>query len=316
MIGDHLAVGVDIGGTKIALALVDRSGAVLAEQQFPTRPEDVPAALDRIARGVEALRAQAPAPVAGVGIGCPGHVDPETGIVHYAVNLGWVDVPLGEGVRQRLGGDLPVWVQKDTNAAALGELTFGAARGCRDVVYLAIGTGLGGAAIVNGRLASGLNAYAMEVGHLVLIPNGRLCNCGLRGCAEIYVSGVGLLAGVREHAADHPDSPLAQQGDTLSTHDILAAWERGDPLAGAVMEQAAITLGTVMSTCASLLNPERFILGGGLGHAAARFWIERGGEVFRAQVLPAAREGVTIVESTVPSSAVGASALVWHAQSV
>ena len=315
MTGDHLAVGVDIGGTKIALALVDRSGAVLAEQRLPTRPEDVPAALDQIARGVEALRAQAPAPVVGVGIGCPGHVDPETGIVHYAVNLGWVDVPLGEGVRQRLGGDLPVWVQKDTNAAALGELTFGAARGCRDVIYLAIGTGLGGAAIVNGRLASGLNAYAMEVGHLVLNPQGRLCNCGLRGCAEIYVSGVGLHAGRLELAPEYPDSPLAEQFVVFSTHDILAAWENGDPLAVAVMEQAAVTLGTVMSTCASLLNPERFILGGGLGHAAARFWIERGGEVFRAQVLPAAREGVTIVESTVPSSAVGASALVWHTQS-
>lgn len=313
MTDEQLAIGVDIGGTKIALALVARSGAVLAERRLPTNPAaGASAALDQIARGIDTLRAEAPGLVAGVGIGCPGHVDPATGVVHYAVNLGWTDVPLRDGVQERLDCALPVWVQKDTNAAALGELTFGAARGCHDVIYLAIGTGLGGAAIVNGRLASGLNAYAMEVGHLVLHPQGRLCNCGLRGCAEIYVSGVGLLAGVREWAPKYPASSLAQRIEEIGTRDIVVAFETGDPLAARVMDEAAVTLGTVMSTCASLLNPERFILGGGLGHAAARYWIERGGEVFRAQVLPAAREGVTIMESTVPSSAVGASALVWH----
>lgn len=314
MRGDPLAIGVDIGGTKIALALVARSGAVLAERRLPTRPDEgVAAALDVIALGIESLRSEAPGTVVGVGIGCPGHVDPATGMVHYAVNLGWEDVSLRDGVQARLGDALPVWAHKDTNAAALGELFFGAARGCRDVIYLAIGTGLGGAAIVGGRLATGLNAYAMEVGHLVLVPHGRACRCGLRGCAEIYVSGVGLLAGVREWAPSYPESPLARRIDAISTHDIVAAFMAGDPLAAAVMDEAARTLGTVMSTCASLLNPERFILGGGLGHASASFWIERGGEVFRAQVLPAAREGVSIVESTVPSSAVGASALVWHA---
>lgn len=313
--GDPLAIGVDIGGTKIALALVARSGAVLAERRLPTRPEaGAAAALDVIARGIESLRSEAQGTVVGVGIGCPGHVDPATGMVHYAVNLGWEDIPLRDGVRARLGDALPVWAHKDTNAAALGELIFGAAHGCRDVIYLAIGTGLGGAAIVGGRLATGLNAYAMEVGHLVLDPLGRACRCGLRGCAEMYVSGVGLLAGAREWAPSYPESPLARQIAAISTRDIVAAFQAGDPLAAAVMDEAARTLGTVMSTCASLLNPERFVLGGGLGHAAARFWIERGGEIFRAQVLSAAREGVSIVESTVPSSAVGASALVWHAQ--
>jgi len=164
---------------------------------------------------------------------------------------------------------------------------------------------------VNGALATGLNAYAMEVGHLVLHPQGRQCNCGLRGCVEMYVSGKGLRAGTLEWAVTYPDSPLVERGDRVSAHDILAAFAAGDALAVAVMEQAAEVLGTVMSTCASLLNPERFILGGGLGHAAADFWITRAGAVFRAQVLPAARDGVTIVESTVASSAVGASALVW-----
>lgn len=315
MTGDQVAIGVDIGGTKIALALVDRRGNRIAEQVLPTRPDDGPdAALDQIAQAVEALRAGAPGPVAGVGIGSPGHVDPESGIVHYAVNLGWTDVPLRDGVRQRLGGELPVWVHKDTNAAALGELYFGAAQGCKDFVYLAIGTGLGGAAVAGGRLVTGLNAYAMEVGHLALYPEGRVCRCGLHGCAEAYVSGVGLVAGVRELAPAYPHSALATQSDTVTTHAILAAFERGDPLAVAVMDQAAETLGMVMGACASLLNPARFILGGGLGHAAARFWIERAGAVFRRRVLPAARDGVTVVESTVSSSAAGASALVWHAQ--
>jgi len=311
---ENLAIGVDIGGTKIALALVDRSGAVLAERRLPMRPDDATTTLDEIAGAIEALRAGAPGLLAGIGIGCPGHVDPVQGIVHYAVNLGWTGVALRDGIRQRLADDLPVWVHKDTNAAALGELYFGAARGARDFIYLAIGTGLGGAAVVNGALATGLNAYAMEVGHLVLHPQGRQCNCGLRGCVEMYVSGKGLRAGTLEWAVTYPDSPLVERGDRVSAHDILAAFAAGDALAVAVMEQAAEVLGTVMSTCASLLNPERFILGGGLGHAAADFWITRAGAVFRAQVLPAARDGVTIVESTVASSAVGASALVWHAR--
>ncbi|HMM26761.1 MAG TPA: ROK family protein [Aggregatilineaceae bacterium] len=314
MASENLAIGVDIGGTKIALALVDRSGAVLAERRLPMRPDDATTTLDEIAGAIEALRAGAPGLLAGIGIGCPGHVDPVQGIVHYAVNLGWTGVALRDGIRQRLADDLPVWVHKDTNAAALGELYFGAARGARDFIYLAIGTGLGGAAVVNGALATGLNAYAMEVGHLVLHPQGRQCNCGLRGCVEMYVSGKGLRAGTLEWAVTYPDSPLVERGDRVSAHDILAAFAAGDALAVAVMEQAAEVLGTVMSTCASLLNPERFILGGGLGHAAADFWITRAGAVFRAQVLPAARDGVTIVESTVASSAVGASALVWHAR--
>lgn len=314
MASENLAIGVDIGGTKIALALVDRSGAVLAERRLPMRPDDATTTLDEIAGAIEALRARAPGLLAGIGIGCPGHVDPVQGIVHYAVNLGWTGVALRDGIRQRLADDLPVWVHKDTNAAALGELYFGAARGARDFIYLAIGTGLGGAAVVNGALATGLNAYAMEVGHLVLHPQGRQCNCGLRGCVEMYVSGKGLRAGTLEWAVTYPDSPLVERGDRVSAHDILAAFAAGDALAVAVMEQAAEVLGTVMSTCASLLNPERFILGGGLGHAAADFWITRAGAVFRAQVLPAARDGVTIVESTVASSAVGASALVWHAR--
>ncbi|MEL7675701.1 MAG: ROK family protein [Chloroflexota bacterium] len=314
MASENLAIGVDIGGTKIALALVDRSGAVLAERRLPMRPDDATTTLDEIAGAIEALRAGAPGLLAGIGIGCPGHVDPVQGIVHYAVNLGWTGVALRDGIRQRLADDLPVWVHKDTNAAALGELYFGAARGARDFIYLAIGTGLGGATVVNGALATGLNAYAMEVGHLVLHPQGRQCNCGLRGCVEMYVSGKGLRAGTLEWAVTYPDSPLVERGDRVSAHDILAAFAVGDALAVAVMEQAAEVLGTVMSTCASLLNPERFILGGGLGHAAADFWITRAGAVFRAQVLPAARDGVTIVESTVASSAVGASALVWHAR--
>lgn len=315
MASEHLAVGVDIGGTKIALALVDRAGTVLAERRLPMRPDDGAAAtLDEIARAIAALRAGAPGPLAGIGIGCPGHVDPAQGIVHYAVNLGWTGVALRDGIRQRLADELPVWVHKDTNAAALGELYFGAAQGARDYVYLAVGTGLGGAAVVGGALATGLNAYAMEVGHLVLHPQGRQCNCGLRGCAEIYVSGKGLRAGALEWAATYPASSLVERGAHVSAHDILAAFAAGDALAVTVMEQAADVLGTVMSTCASLLNPERFVLGGGLGHAAADFWIARAGAVFRAQVLPAARDGVTIVESTVASSAVGASALVWHAR--
>lgn len=144
---DELAIGVDIGGTKIAFALVNREGRVLATHRLPTLPaEGVEAVVDRVAQGIHHLLEQTEQPVGGVGIGCPGHLNPISGVIHNATNLAWSEVPLKAGVQARLKQDLPVWVLKDANASALGEMYFGAARGCNDFVYIALGTGLGGGA--------------------------------------------------------------------------------------------------------------------------------------------------------------------------
>jgi glucokinase len=310
---EFMSIGVDIGGTKMAFVLMDANGNVLAEHRLPTQPENgSEAVLDHLAQGITHLFSLTDHPVQGIGIGCPGHVDPEQGIVRNAVNLGWAEVDLRGGVQKRLAGDLPIWIQKDANAAALGEKYYGAARSCTDFVYLAIGTGLGGAAVVSDTLVIGANAYAMEVGHFSLRPGGRLCGCGMMGCPEMYVSGVGLLAGVAEHAPHHPDSPLKHSNPT--TAHILKAAAQGDALALKVLDEAVEWLVHVIVICAGLFNPALFVIGGGLGHAARDRFIDQAGEQLNRRLLPASREGLRLVESQVQHSAIGAASLVWYAQ--
>ena len=311
--GNRLAIGVDLGGTKIAFALIDEAGTTIETHQMLTNVADGPdAVMDRIAEGIQLSLEAAKQPVAGIGIGSPGHIDPNTGVVRFATNLGWAEVPLVKDVRARLPIDLPIFLQKDTNAAVLGEMYYGAARGCKDVVLIAIGTGLGVGAVVDGRIILGANTYATDIGHLTLDLSGRLCACGLHGCIETYVSGNGLLAGVREHRADYPQSPLTGE-DVPSTAAILQAARAGDPLGQLVMGEAADWLGKIFIVCGAVLNPARFVVGGGLGLAAADLLLERAERVFRGNVHRPLYEKIQIVRSEITASAIGAACLVWDA---
>ncbi len=309
---EQLAIGVDIGGTKLAFALINRQGESLATYQLPTQVADGTAAvLDRIAQGIQVLLDQAQTPVAGIGMGVPGHTNPVDGIVHHAVNLAWKDVPLRDEVARRLSNGLPIWIQKDGNALALGEMMYGAARGCRDFVYAAVGTGLGGGAIANGQLIIGANFNPTEIGHLSLNPDGRQCACGNRGCPEMYVSGIGILAGVQEHRARYPQSVLARL-DHPSTTDVIQAARIGDPLAVTVFEDAARWLGAILAMCAGVLNPALFVIGGGLGHAASDLLLDGAMRELQRRTLPATYNRLQIVQSQIASSAVGAACLVWQ----
>jgi glucokinase len=306
------AVGVDIGGTKIAFALIDEQGHVLGEHRLPTWPEQgAEAVFARVAQGIHHLLTQANGAVAGVGIGSPGLINPDTGVVHNATNLFWRNVPLLAGVRERLECDLPLWLEKDANAGALGEMYFGAAQGCRDFVYLALGTGLGGGAVVAGELVHGSQHMAMEIGHMPFTSGGRLCRCGMHGCPEMYTAGVGLLAGVREHLPDYPDSVLAGAAE-LTTEAILDAARAGDALALAVMNEAVEWLVGVMIACRGILNPALFVIGGGLGHAGAEWYVHGAQQQLHRRLTPDIHQNIQVVASQVASSAVGAACLVWH----
>jgi glucokinase len=306
------AIGVDIGGTKIAFALVDKQGRVLAEHRLPTLAEEgAEAVFTRVAQGIHHLLTQTNGEVAGVGIGSPGHINPSTGVVHNATNLFWRDVPLLAGIRERLECDLRLWLEKDSNAGALGEMYFGAAQGCRDFVYLAVGTGLGGGALVDGELVQGSQYMAMEIGHMPFKPGGRLCRCGMHGCPEMYTSGVGLLAGVQEHLHDFPDSPLARAAE-LTTEAILDAARAKDALALAVMDEAVEWLVSVMIACRGVLNPALFVVGGGLGHAGIEWFVQDAQQQLHRRLTPDIHQNIQVVPSQVASSAVGAACLVWH----
>ncbi len=308
-----LAVGVDVGGTKIATALLNRQGEVLAQHSQPTCSEDgVSAVLDRIAAGVAVVTNDNAAPVAGVGIGCPGPVDQTTGISLFAANLGmaWQNINLPHEIQRRLPTPTPIWAENDVNAGALGELYFGAAQGYSDFIYLTIGTGLGGCAVLNKRVLPGANYFAMEVGHISQQPDGRACTCGRRGCTEMYVSGKAMLTALEEYLPDYPASLLHDEPPT--TESILKAARAGDALAVRIMTEAAEALGVALAWVTMILNPPLIVIGGGLGHAADDLIVQPALAVMRDRAYPSAVDTLVVARSQVMTSALGAGALVWH----
>ena len=315
------AIGVDVGATKIAAALVDGRGQLLHEQQTPTAPERGTAAiLDDLAALVADLQAAAPVEVAGLGIGTPGQVSSDTGVVRNAVNLGWEEVALVAEVRARLATELPIWIQKDANAAALGEYYFGAARRIDDFVYLGVGSGLGGGIVAGGRLVTGAQGNAAEVGHLVLDPAGHRCACGQKGCAETVVSGPGLLHLVRSAPLGRSDAEGSVAGQPTgaafppagNTRLVLKAAAAGDARARAALTQVGEGLGRIMAACVALLNPALIVVGGGLGLAAYQFLLPAARAELARRVLAGSLSSLAIKRSQVASSAVGAAGLVWY----
>ncbi|RIK58192.1 MAG: glucokinase [Chloroflexi bacterium] len=312
---DELAIGIDVGATKIAAALVTRQGAVLAEERLATAPKaGAEAVVERIVTAIDRLAAGAPAAVCGVGIGTPGYVDPANGVVRNAVNLGWQEVALASQVQERLAAPLPVWVDNDANVQALGEVSFGAGRGLDPVVCVTIGSGLGSGIVVNGRLVSGATHSAAEMGHLSLDPDGRPCACGLRGCVETVVSGPGLVTTARELLARDYHHTLMTNPAALSAEEVVAAARREDSVALEALEYTARWLGIAFAALVAVLNPAAIVVGGGLGHSAYD-WLAPGAqaELARRVVHPSYAQ-LQIVPSQVMSSAVGAASLVWQAR--
>lgn len=310
-----LAVGVDLGATKIASALVSDTGRVLTARQTLTCSQDgSEAVLKRIAAEVNALLASVTIPVAGIGIGTPGIIVPSEGVVRNAVNLGWDEVPLVSGVRNRLEHDLPVFGQKDTNASALGEFYFGAARGCSDFVYLSIGSGLGGGIIANGQIITGAAWQSSELGHISLNPQGRLCACGLHGCAETVVSGPGLIALTQERLSSGGIPTSLTDAKALTSASILAAARARDALALDVFTEMGEALGVVMAACVAVLNPARFVIGGGLGLAAFDLIVPPARRALAQRVIQSSIDTLEIIPSALQSSAIGPSCLVWYSR--
>ena len=310
------AIGVDLGGTKIASELVSYNGEVLATRQALTRPAEGPeAVLDRLAAEIDALALQAPGRLAGVGIGSPGWGDYRGGVIHKALNLGWTDVNVVAGVTARLQHTLPIWLEKDTHASTLGEYYFGAGHGCADFVYIAVGTGLGSGVIVNGQLAYGAEQIGADLGHISLDPLGRPCTCGLHGCAETILSGLGLVSAVSElltraHPASLLDSWRGAQDLTPTL--ILEAARKGDPVAAAAFSEAGAALGFILAVSVAAFNPARVVIGGGLGSAAFDLLVPLARLELACRIPLSRWENVQIVPSQLVSSAIGAACLVWE----
>jgi glucokinase len=312
---DTIAIGIDLGATKIAAALVTGSGQVLSTRTLATAPEQgVNPVIERIAVLANELSQEAAnlqLSLLGIGIGSPGVVDPQAGTVYNAVNLGWQDVPLADEVQRRLKHPLPVWVQKDGNASAIGEYIFGAAQACPDFLYLCIGTGLGGGLFAGGQLITGADCNATEVGHISLDPQGRECVCGLRGCAETVLSGSGLVALFKTLGrAGAGQGSLALEN--INPAAIIQAAQNNDALALATLAEMGRQLGIVIAFCAAVTNPSLVVIGGGLGLAVFDLIIPRARMELERRVLKASHARLRIVPSQQKSSAVGAASLAWY----
>jgi glucokinase len=271
-----LLVGVDVGGSKIAVLVVDRGERVLARQVAPTAAGSPERAADEIALVVGGALAQAGATIddiAAVGVGVPGRVDPLSGAVTLAVNLGWTDLPLGGRLEALFGR--PCVVENDVRAAALGLHRRHVVGDVDDLAYLAVGTGVSAGVVLHGRLHRGARGLAGEIGHVIVEPDGARCACGQNGCLETLVSGSAIARLAREAIESGRPTTLAADADDPTTDptavDVYRAAASGDPLATEIADAVGRRLAWAVHLLVMTYDVERVVLGGGVSHAGETF---------------------------------------------
>jgi glucokinase len=289
-------LGIDIGGTKLAAGIVDLSGRILARAEIPTLAAEGPErVLDRIVWLSQSVR-ESPAAVScrieRIGIACAGPLDRQTGLILNPPNLpGWVRVPLVERIEVALG--LPAFLDNDANAAALGELRYGAGRGARSLVYLTVSTGIGGGIILDGKVWHGLRNGAGEIGHMTIEPDGPLCGCGNQGCLEALASGPSIARRARELLESGRPSRLRELPEVTAA-DVVRMAREGDPLATEIWRDTIRYLGLGVAAAITILAPDRVILGGGVAQAGEDLFEPLRSEV-RRRVKLVAVESVPIL---------------------
>jgi glucokinase len=258
---ESLVFAVDLGGTHLRVALVDDTGRILQQLKQETPKGDsancVVAALVRAATRWDALKQH----VVAASIMVPGAVDSDKAVVLQAPNLpSLVNFPLKAELEQKLGW--PVFLENDANAAAVGEMWLGAARGCRDVVSVTLGTGVGGGVILDGKLWRGSHGSAGEIGHTTVDPfSGLKCKCGNTGCLELFASATAIVRMTRENLSLFPESKLKMDG--LTAEKVYEAGRDGDELAQAVFKRFGMYLGIGLANLINLIDPEIIVIAGG-----------------------------------------------------
>ena len=262
------AIGIDIGGTKIAGALVDQSGNILRELRVPT-PADNPEELTKAVAGLINELGEVHK-VVGAGIAAAGFIDAEQANIVYAPNLSWRNEPFKANVEALV--NVPVILENDANAAGWAEYRFGAGKGYKHMVMLTIGTGVGGAIIADSHMLRGGFGIAGELGHIRVVPDGRLCGCGQHGCLESYGSGTALLRAARE-LADSGD-PLGKRLRELEVEkgqltgvEVYSAIVDHDPGALKILRELGSWIGQAIGSLVAVLDPEIVVIGGGVSAA-------------------------------------------------
>jgi len=260
------AIGIDVGGTKVAGLRLAGDGAVLDRTERPTPADDVAATVETVSELAAELAA---AGGEALGVGAAGMVDFDAGVLRYAPNLAWREIPLRDLLSERTG--LPCVMDNDANVAAWGEYRFGAARGYRHVLVVTVGTGIGGGIVADGELFRGAHGFAAEIGHIIVEPDGPLCGCGNRGCWEQVASGRALDRLARAEVEQDPAGRIAAlaAGAEASGRHVSEAARGGDPPATAIFAAVGRRLGEGIAGLVNILDPEVVIVGGGVAEEGA-----------------------------------------------
>ena len=316
---EQVVIGIDIGGQTSKCGIVDARGDVLA--QSVVRSDTHSDVKDYITDLASALRkliddAGVKGNIRGIGVGAP-NANYYTGEIENAVNLTWGvngHIPFAKMLSKAMD-NLPVALTNDANAAAMGEMTYGAAKGMKDFIMITLGTGVGSGIVIDGKMVYGHDGFAGELGHTCVVRhNGRSCNCGKTGCLEAYCSAMGVARTAREWL-DMSDEPSELRNlDKITSKDVFVAAKNGDKLAARIFDYTGTILGQAFADFIQFSSPEAIVLFGGLAHAK-EFLTEPIQKAMNAIVLPLWRNKVKLVYSQLKESdaaILGASALAWE----
>jgi len=311
------AVGIDIGGTNTVFGIVDKRGHIINQGSIKTAAyKEINEYVVNLAAGVQGIIDQVggSANIKGVGVGAPNG-NYFTGCIEFAPNLPWKGViPLAQMLTDKL--NVPVALTNDANAAAIGEMTYGAARGMKDFIVITLGTGVGSGIVVNGQLVYGHDGFAGELGHTTIIREGRLCGCGKKGCLETYSSATGVARTAREYLETRKDPSLLRElkPEDITSKDVYDAAMQGDKIAQEIFEYTGKLLGESFADFVSFSSPEAIILFGGLTKSG-KFIFDPVRKYMEENLLPIFRNKIKLLMSELKESdaaVLGASALGWE----
>ena len=311
-------IGIDIGGTKVAVGIVDQDGSILSTDRAPMVKDSHETMLESICAVVDRLLAQAQERPSAFGVAVPGTVDRDRGIAVSAVNVGWRDLPLVPLLQDRY--DLPGVIANDANAGAWGEYAFGSGKDAQNLVYITVGTGIGGGIIEAGRVVRGQGS-AGEIGHILVSPGGPLCPCGVRGCLESLAAGPGIARRGRRAAANELTDIVRRLTDgdieNLTSVTVRDAAEAGDPVMQVVRDDTARWLAIGCQICQQLFAPGCIVFGGGVMQDGGRLiqeirnWFQR----LAGSPHPDVGNYIRLAAESEHSGIVGAAALVLQPES-
>lgn len=265
-------IGVDVGGTNVKVALVDKAGSIVFTDTVPTRAEmGYEYTISNMIKAISDVMKEAKVTkdaVEGIGFGFPGQIDCDNGIVRLAPNIpGWVNIPIADIVSKEFG--VPVKVDNDVRCAALAELNYGAGKGAQNLICITVGTGIGSGLIVNGKLVRGASNAAGELGHIKLqMENGPLCGCGDHGCLEAFASGPAIVAMAEEYIKGGKSTKYRELAkNEITPYYVCEAAKQGDVVAKKIFEIIGTYIGIGLSSVVNLLNPEKIVIGGGVADA-------------------------------------------------